>query len=93
MRYQTADYIRSFVMALSVEGHDINVGCACVQRNNPKDEWEVHLFDRNDTTAHFLDYVVLAKAITAVCPCLTIYEGRYNFALHGVDYVPSIVIW
>lgn len=93
MKYQTADYIRSMIWALTLEsGNDVYVA-ACRQRVDNPDEWEVCLFSRFDIREEYFDLLLLARAIRDIVPTLVIYEGRFNYATYGEDYRDAIVIW
>lgn len=93
MKYQTADYIRSMLYALTLENGNDDYIAACRPRVDNVDEWEVCLFARFDNRAEFFSLVVLAKAICEIVPTLVVYEGRYNYATSGEDYRDAIVIW
>lgn len=93
MKYKTADYLRSTILALSLESGNDGLCAAVVQRVDDGDQWEIHLFSRYDCAAEFYDFVVMAKAICGLVPSLTFYEGRYNSAPRGSQVHSSIVIW
>lgn len=93
MKYQTADYIRSFVCALSCEGNNNSLGVACRERGCNCDEWEVCLYSKITGGSEIFDFVILAKAICGLVPTLIMYRGRYNMATYGEDLVDAIVIW
>lgn len=94
MKYQTADYIRSFVLALSIEAHNDDLGCALVQRPEIPEEWEVHFYSKDEIWGTEQYFTILATAITLLCPLLTIYHGHYDGGrLKGEKIYDSIVIW
>lgn len=93
MKYQTADYIRSMLYALTIESGNDDYVAACRQRVQGDDVWEVCLFTRFDNRAEYFSLVILAKAICEIVPTLVMYEGRYNYATYGEDYRDAIVIW
>lgn len=93
MNYKTASYIRSFVLALSVESGFPSICAACRNRSDNTEEWEVCLFSRLDVAADYLNYVVLAKAICGLAPSLCFYDGQYDSGVHEKDLHQAIVIW
>lgn len=94
MKYQTASYIRSFICALSLESGAVSINCACVQRKDNEDEWEVYLFSPVECWHTTQDLYVLAKAITTLVPTLVITSRKYDSGhLKGERMLDSIVIW
>lgn len=93
MKYKTADWIRSFVYALSCESGNDGLCAACRQRADYADEWEVCLFSRHDCRAEYFDFVCLAKTICSMVPSLTMYDGLYNSATYGEHWEDAIIIW
>lgn len=93
MKYKTADYIRSMLIALTLENGNDDYVAACRQRVDGDDVWEVCLFTRFDNRAEYLSLFILAKAICEIVPTLVIYEGSYNYATYGEVYRDAIIIW
>ena len=93
MNYNTADYIKSCVLALSVESGFPSVCAECRHRSDNIEEWEVVLFSRLDVAADFFNYVLFAKAICGLTPSLTFYEGQFDSGVYGEDLHQSIIIW
>lgn len=94
MKYQTANYIRSFVLALSVEALDDGLCCALVKRPDVEEEWECHLFSKDGIWATEQHLSILATSIVLLCPQLTTYPGKYDGGrLKGEKIYDSLVIW
>lgn len=93
MKYQTASYIRSMIYALSCESNHCTIECACVERPDHVDEWQVFLFSKSDMWKEYLDLVVLAQALLKFLPSCTIYTTQYNAATHGEEYHDAVVLW
>lgn len=93
MKYQTADYIRSFVYALSCESGNDSLGVACRERGHNSDEWEVCLYSKITGESELFEFVLLAKAICGLVPTLVMYGGLYNKATYGEDLVDAVIIW
>lgn len=93
MKYNTASYIKSCVLALSLESGCSSICAECRHRSDFVEEWEVILFSRLDVAADFFNYVVLAKAICSLAPSLCFYEGQYDSGVYGEDLHQAIVIW
>ncbi len=94
MKYRTADYVRSFIYALSIECGDKSFSCACLPRVGDEQEWEVYLFDKEESWHTTQDLYVLAKAITSLVPTLVITSRRYDAGTRKGDRVlDAIVLW
>lgn len=93
MKYQTASYIRSMIYALSCESNHSTIQCACVERPDHVDEWQVFMYSTDERWKEYLDLVVLAEALLKFLPSCTIYTSRYNSAPHGEEYHDAIVLW
>ena len=93
MKYRTADYIRSFVYALSCENGNDGLGVACRERVPNSDEWEVCFYSKHSCKTELYDFILLAKAICGLVPTLVMYGGQYNMATYGEDLVDAIIVW
>lgn len=94
MKYQTAAYLRSFVMALSVEAHNDDLCCALVQRPDVTEHWECHFFSRNGLKVTDMHFALLVHVILQFAPTLTWYNGKYDGGhLKGEKIYDSLVIW
>lgn len=93
MKYQTASYIRSMIYALACESNHSYIECACVERPDHVDEWQVFLYSKSEFWKEYLDLVVLAQALLKFLPSCTIYTSRYNSAPHGEEYHDAVVLW
>lgn len=94
MKYRTADYVRSFIYALSIENGDKSFNCAILPRVDNEEEWEVYLFDKDECWHTTQDLYVLAKAIISLVPSLVITSRRYDAGTRkGEKYIDAIVIW
>lgn len=94
MKYQTANYIRSMVYAMSIEAKDDDLGCSCIVRSDNSDEWECHLYSKSQFWATQNHFVMLAINICMLVPSLTYYQGRCDIGrLKGEKVVESVVIW
>ena len=93
MKYQTASYIRSMVYALACESNHFHIECACVERPDHVDEWQVFLYSRADDEKEYLNLVVLANALLKFLPSSVWFTRRYNSAPHGEEYHDAIVLW
>lgn len=94
MKYQTADYIRSMVYAMSIEANDEDLGCSCIERPDYSGEWECHLYSKSEFWATQNHFVMLAINICMLVPSLTYYQGRCDIGrLKGEKVVESVVIW
>lgn len=93
MKYRTADYIRSFVYALSCESGCAGLGVACRERVPNSDEWEVCFYSREGRSSVLCDFIVLAKGICNLVPTFTMYRGQFNSATYGENFVEAIIIW
>lgn len=94
MKYQTADYIRSMVYAMSIEAKNDDLGCSCIVRPDNSGEWECHLYSKDEfwNTENLL--VMLAINICMLVPTLTYFHGRCDIGrLKGEKVVDSVVIW
>lgn len=94
MKYLTASYVRDLVYALSVEGHNEDIGCSCIQRVDDKDQWECHLYSIHGF-AHNMDHLLLlVLSLVSLCPTLCYHRGHYAIGrLKGENNVESIVVW
>ena len=93
MKYQTASYIRSMIYALSCESNHSYIECACVERPDHVDEWQVFLYSRADIEKEYLNLIVLADALLKFLPCCTWYTARYNRSPKGEEYHDAVVLW
>lgn len=94
MKYQTADYIRLLVLALSVEARNEDLCCALVQRPDMTDQWECHFFSRYGLKVTDVHFVLLVNAILQIVPTLTWYYGKYDGGrMKGEKIYDSLVIW
>lgn len=94
MKYQTANYVRSLICALSVEGHNDDIGCSCIQRVDDQDQWECHLYSIHGFANDMDHLLLLALSMVYLCPNLIYYKGRCDIGrLKGENIVDSIVLW
>ena len=94
MNYKTADYIRSMIIAMSIEAQDDDFGCSCIERADFSDDWECHLYSKSGIWATQNLFVMLAINICMLVPTLTYYPGRCDIGrLKGDQVVDSVVIW
>lgn len=94
MKYQTADYIRSMIYALSIEAKNDDLSCSCIARSDNTGEWECHLYSRDEYWATYNHLVMLAINICMLVPSLTYYPGRCDIGhLKDEKVVDSVVIW
>lgn len=94
MKYRTADYLRSFIAALSIENSEKSFSCAIKPREDDEEEWEVYLYDTAECWHTTQDLYVLAKAIISLVPTLVITSRKYDAGTrNGERYIDSIVIW
>lgn len=94
MKYQTASYLRSCVLALSVEACNDDLCCALVQRPDLNEQWECHFFSKHGLKATDMLFVLLVNAILQIVPTLTWYYGKYDGGrMKGDKIVDSLVIW
>ena len=94
MKYRTADYLRSFIYALSLENGERSFSCALLQRDDNSDEWMVYLYDRDECWNTTQDLYVLAKAIISLVPTLVVTSGVYDAGTRKGDrLLDAIVIW
>lgn len=94
MKYQTANCIRSLVLALSVEARNNDLCCALVQRSDMTNHWECHFYSRYCLQVTDMHFVLLVNAILQIVPTLTWYYGKYDGGhLKGEKIFDSLVIW
>lgn len=94
MKYRTADYLRSFIAALSLENGERSFSCALMQRDDYNDEWMVYLYDMDEYWHTTQDLYVLAKAIISLVPTLVVTSGVYDAGTRKGDrLLDAIVIW
>lgn len=94
MKYRTADYLRSFIVALSIEDGEKSFSCALLPRDDYRDEWMVYLYDTHENWHTTHDLYVLAMALTSLVPTLVITSGVYDGGTRKGDRLyDAIVIW
>lgn len=94
MKYNTADYLRSFIDALSNENGAKSFSCALLPRDDYRDEWMVYLYDTDECWHTTQDLYVLAKAIISLVPTLVVTSGVYDAGTRKGDrLLDAIVIW
>lgn len=94
MKYKTADYVRSFIVALSIENGEKSFSCALLPRDDYRDEWMVYLYDTDECWHTTQDLYVLAKAIISLVPTLIVTSGVYDAGIRKGDrLLDAIVMW
>ena len=94
MKYRTADYLRSFIAALSIEYGEKSFSCALLPRDDNREEWMVYLYDTDESWHTTQDLYVLAKAMISLVPTLIVTSGVYDAGTRKGDrHLDAIVIW
>lgn len=94
MTYKTADYIRSMILAISIESHNDDLGCSCIQSTIDADEWECHLYSKSENWSAMTYLEMLALNIVLLAPNLIKCLGTCDIGrLKGEKVVSSVVIW
>lgn len=93
MKYSTASYIKSCVLALSTEYEYASICAACRHRSDNPEDWEVCLYSLKDVEDIFYHFIVLADAICWLVPSLEFYDGQFDSGVYGEDLHRSVIIW
>ena len=94
MTYKTASYIRSMILAISIEAKNEDLGCSCIERPDNTNEWECHLYSRDEFYETYNHLVMLAINICMLSPNLAYFKGHCDIGrLKGEKVVESVVIW